>query len=40
MCRVSFPGDGPEVWMGLFGGAIVVKGELFAITSDGKRHEI
>jgi len=37
---VSFPGSAPEVWIGLYGGAIVNKGELYAITSDGKRHEI
>jgi hypothetical protein len=37
---VSFPGAAPDVWMGLYGGAIVVKGPLFAVTSDGKRHNI
>jgi hypothetical protein len=38
---VSFPGDAPAVWHGLFGGAVVVRGdEAFAITSDGTKHPL
>jgi hypothetical protein len=37
---VSFPGDAPAEWHGQFGGAPVVKGESFAITSDGATHFI
>ena len=40
VCRVSFPGEAPAVWHGLFGGAIVVRGDLFAVTSDGQKHPL
>jgi hypothetical protein len=37
---VSYPGATVEVWQGVYGGAVVVDGDPFAITSDGVRHEI
>ncbi len=41
VCHVVFPGEAPDVWFGIYGGAAVVKGDKAeAITSDGTRHPL